>query len=122
MEVRPGPTIDPMPSAMSTRLLGTRVTRVVPTKLVAVAQHGARMAGRPGSVLIRDVTAITHGAWRLIPTTPIAGLSRPAQDRGRRITREAMRKPTSIAGAVTAPGKPSTAAYLSHSGPFYMLW
>src|SRR5437899_11332865 len=106
MEDRPGAIIAQMHSEMFMHSHGIHQCLVELTRLLEVVQHGARMVGRPGSGLILVVTAITPGAWRLIPTTPIAGLSRPVLDRARRITREVTRKPISIAGVVTVPGRP----------------
>src|SRR5437667_12597289 len=102
---RPGAIIAPMPNAMFMHLHGIQQPRAGHMKLVEVVQRGARMADRPGSVLILVVIGIIPGAWLLILTIPIVGLFRPVRGRGKHITREGTRKPISIAGVAMAHGK-----------------
>src|SRR6266480_6069478 len=102
---RAGWIIVQMPNVMCMHLHGIQQYRAEHMKLVEVVQHGVRMAGRPGSVLMLVAIEITPGVWLLILTIPIVGLFRPAQGLERRITLEGTRKPISIAGVEMAPGK-----------------
>src|SRR5712692_242538 len=117
-----GPIIVLMLSVMCTPLPGTQRYPIAPMKPVVEAQHGVMMVARPGNALMQDVIVTTPGAWQLIPTTPIAGLSQPAQDHVKHITLKATRKPISIAGVAKVHGKRSMVGCLSLSRTCHTPW